>query len=141
MVKAFVKALIAKSDDSRTKVIDIDSSFWAKSMFQRIFQAYIYYKKLEISNNPRKEAALPFHYEIMNCVVKYNILESLVLNLDQTPSKYATFSNHTIAAASSKYIPAVGSTYKQAFRATFGVTLNTGFLPMELIYGGGGSQV
>lgn len=45
MIKAFAKALIAKSDDKRTKVIDIDSSFWAKSTFKGCCQAHIYNKK------------------------------------------------------------------------------------------------
>ena len=45
VIKAFAKALIAKSDDKRTKVIDIDSSFWAKSTFKGCCQAHIYNKK------------------------------------------------------------------------------------------------
>ena len=52
------------------------------------------------------------------------------MNFDQTTSKYAAVSNHTIAAAGSKCIPVTGFTYKQAITATFEVTLDNEFLPM-----------
>jgi len=61
---------------------------------------------------------------------------SLVLNLDQTPSKYVPTANKTMAPKGSKTVPITGSTDKRSITATFTITLEGDFLPMQLIYGG-----
>ena len=46
--------------------------------------------KVHISEGAKKEAGLLFHHEIASVVEKYNIPPELVINSDQTPSKYVT---------------------------------------------------
>ena len=61
---------------------------------------------------------------------------SLVLNLDQTPSKFVPDLNKTLAKKGSKIVSITGSTDKRIITATFVITLSGDFLPIQLIYGG-----
>ena len=135
---AAAKALIANSDEEHLKLIDLDESSWPKSLFQRMG-----FKKRaattgrpEITEGARKEAGLIFHYEIVAKIEEHKIPDSLVMNIDQTPSKLAPASRHTLAEKNSKHVSIAGSSYKQAITATFGITMSNDFLPMQLIYGG-----
>ena len=96
--------------------------------------------KVEIPEGAQRETGLLFHHEIVSYVETYQIPPSLVVNFDQTPSKYAPVSSRTQAAKGSKHIVIAGFTYKQAITATFGITLANKFLPMQLIYGGKTAQ-
>ena len=60
----------------------------------------------------------------------------MLINVDQTPLKYAPVSNQTMAQKGSKHVVIEGSTYKNAVTATFGITYDNRFLPIQLIYGG-----
>ena len=51
----------------------------------------------EIPEGAKKEAQLIFHHEITSLVEKYSIPPSLVVNIDQTPLKYAPVASRTIA--------------------------------------------
>ena len=73
-------------------------------------------------------------------VEKYSIPASFLINIDQTPLKYAPVSSRTMAAKNSKHVHVAGFTYKQAIAGTFGITLSANFLPMQLIYGGKTTQ-
>ena len=53
--------------------------------------------KLAIPEDARKEAELIYLQEILSVVEKHSIPSSLVVNLDQTPSKYVQASHHTMA--------------------------------------------
>ena len=59
----------------------------------------------------------------------------LVLNLDETLSKYIPVLNKTIAPKGSKTVPIKESTEKMMVTASFAITLNGHFLPVQLIYG------
>ena len=59
----------------------------------------------------------------------------LVLNLDETLSKYIPVLNKTIAPKGSKTVPIQESTEKRMVTASFAITLNGHFLPVQLIYG------
>ena len=61
---------------------------------------------------------------------------SLVLNLNQTPSKYIPVLNKTMAPYGSRTVSFKGSTEKTMITATFTITLDSHFLPVQLIYGG-----
>ena len=135
---AAAKALISKSDEEHLKLIDLERTFWAKSLFKRMgfTKRAATTGRPEITEGARKEAGLIFHHEIVAKIEKHKIPHSLVLNIDQTPSKLAPASRHTMAEKSSKLVSITGSSYKQAITATFGITLSNEFLPMQLIYGG-----
>ena len=142
VANATAKALIEKSDDEHLKLIDLEQTFWAKSLFSRMG----FVKRAATTSRPdvpagaRREAELIFHHEIVEKVEKHKIPPSLILNIDQTPSKFAPTSSRTLAAKSSKHVSITGSSYKQAITATFGISFSKVFLPMQLIYGGKTAQ-
>ena len=135
---AVAKALIAKSSNEHLKAIDLDSSSWAKSLFQRMG----YVKRASTTGKPeipygaKKEAGLVFHHQIAKFVERYEIPPSLIINIDQTPSKLAPVSSRTMAKKNSKHVSIAGATDKKAITATFAITQSNDFLPMQLIYGG-----
>ena len=87
------KALIEKSSDESLKVIDLDRSSWAKSLFARMgfVKRGCTTARPEIPEGAKKEAQLIFHHEITSLVEKYSIPLSLVINIDQTPLKNGAF--------------------------------------------------
>ena len=90
--------------------------------------------KLEIPDGARKEAELIFHHEIVSKIEKFQIPDSVIINIDQTPSKFAPASSPTLTKKNSKHVSIAGSLYKKAIMATFGVTFSNVLLPMQLIY-------
>ena len=94
----------------------------------------------EIPEGTRKEAELIFHHQIVNMVEKYSIPSSLIINIDQTPLKYAPVTSRTMSRKNSKHVHIAGFSYKQAITGTFGITLSEKFLSMQLIYGGKTAQ-
>ena len=58
----------------------------------------------------------------------------MLINIDQTPLKYASLSNQKMAPKGSKYVIVEGSTYKNAITATFGITYDNQLLLIQLIY-------
>ena len=139
---ATATALIEKSDDEHLKVIDLDRSSWAKSLFRRMgfVKRAATTARPEIPAGARKEAELLFHHEIVSKVEKHKIPHSMIINIDQTPSKFAPVATCTLAEKNSKHISIFGSSDKKAITATFGITFTNKFLPMQLIYGGKTSQ-
>ena len=94
----------------------------------------------EIPKGARKEAELIFHHEISSLVERYSIPLPLVINIDQTPLKYAPVLSQTMATKNSKHVHVAGFSYEQAITGTFGITLSNKFLLMQLIYGGKTAQ-
>ena len=94
---ATAKVLIAQSDQQHLKVLDLDSLSWAKRLFQRmVLLVSQNYFKAEIPERAKSEAALIPHHQIVDLVEKHHIPSSMVINIDQTPSKYAPVSNQTL---------------------------------------------
>ena len=87
--------------------------------------------KVPIPEKARKEIELRFMHKVVKKVEKHSIPHSLILNVDQTPSKYVPSARYTLAQRNSKEVPD-----KRAVTATFVETLDSKFLPMQLIYGG-----
>ena len=58
----------------------------------------------------------------------------MVINLDQTPSKFVPGCNKTLAKKGCKSVPIASSTDKPMITATFSITLTGEFLPIQLIY-------
>ena len=52
--------------------------------------------KVLIPEGALKEAELKFHHQIVNYVEKYQIPPSLIINVDQTPSKNVQISSNTM---------------------------------------------
>ena len=90
--------------------------------------------KPEIHDQAVKEAKLLFQHQIFS--IDDEIPESLIMNFDQTPLKYAPVPSSTLAKNGSKHIPITGGAFKESITATFGITYSGKFLPMQLIYKG-----
>ena len=118
--------------------VDVESSQWAQSLYRRMGflrrQATI--SKLEIQEGALKEIKLLFHHDIASKVEKFSILHSLIINLDKTPTKYVPVGRTTLAKKNTKTVPIKGSSDKRTITATFVISLQGDFLPMQLIYGG-----
>ena len=92
--------------------------------------------KLEIPDGAFKEAQLLFTHDIVSKLDKYNIPDSLIINIDQTPTKCVPVSRSTLAKKNSKAVTIRGSSDKRSITAIFSITFSGKFLPMQLIYGG-----
>ena len=83
MASATAKALLVCYPDM-VGMIDVENASWVKSLFQRMGYS-------------RRKVELVFYHQIVEKIEKHNILESLTLNFDQTPSKYVPVSTTTLA--------------------------------------------
>ena len=83
-------------------------------------------KKLE--HNSNNDTAL--------AVLKYNIPGELILNIDQTPSKFVPTENVTKAETGSKHVSRKGGNDKRSITVTLPETITGKILPFQLIYTG-----
>ena len=118
--------------------VDIESSHWAQSLFRRMGfrRRQATTSKLEIPEGALKEIKMLYHHDIVTKVAKFNIPDSLIINLDQTPTKYVPVGRTTLAKKNSKIVTIKGSKDKRTIIATFAISIRGDFLPMQLIYGG-----
>ena len=79
--------------------IAIADTFWAKCLLQRMsmVRRMKTASKLPIPEGAIKEAGFLFHHDIVSKVKRHKIPDALILNLDQTPSKYVTVAQTTLA--------------------------------------------
>ena len=110
---------------------------WGRSILQRLgcWRKVATTGRVEIPEEARKEAGLQHHFRIVNILEKHNIPKSLVLNSDQTSSKYATFGRTTMAPKSSTRVGLAWSTYKRRITMNLTVTLDGKILPFQIISG------
>ena len=92
--------------------------------------------KVLIPEGALKEAELKFRHQIVNYVEKYQTPPSLIINLDQTPSKYVQISSNTMQKKGTENVPISGIDDKRYITGTFSITMENKFLPMQLIYKG-----
>ena len=59
----------------------------------------------------------------------------MIINLDQTPSKFVPGCYKTLGKKGCKSVAIAGSTDNGMITATFSITLTGEFLPIQLIYG------
>ena len=81
--------LLSRTDDQSVKNVVVTTT-WGKSLLQRIGfrRPAATTSKVEIPESAKKDAGLQDHYRITSIVEKHKIPESLVINSDETPSKY-----------------------------------------------------
>jgi len=129
---AAAQALIQKSPEEHLKCIDILTSSWTQSLFRRMGFARRMRttNKPEIPNQAVKEAKLLFQHQIATFV------EEKIINIDQTPLKYAPVSSNTLTKKGTKHVPITGGAFKESITGTFSITYSGKFLPMQLIYKG-----
>ena len=77
-----------------------------------------------------------FLHDIAEAVLQYEIPDELILNVDQTPSKYVSVDKITMAKKGTKHVSKKGCDDKRAITATLTQTLSDLILPFQLIYTG-----
>ena len=92
--------------------------------------------KVEISEEVQKEVEMTYLHSIVSIMENNKIPKSVVVNLDQTPSKYVPGCNKTPAPKGIKSVSVAGSTDNRTITATFSITMDGKFLPRQIIYGG-----
>ena len=132
------KVLMARSDDPSISAQKLPGIPWAKSLFRRMGwkRRARTTGKVRIPDGTKKEAELLFLHDIVSKIEEHAIPPELVLNIDQTPSKYITTNRFTMAPKGVKGECVAGSDDKRSVTATFTVSLTGNFLGMQLIYGG-----
>ena len=83
-----------------------------------------------------EEVRTQFHNDIASAVLKYNIPDELILNIDQTPSKFVPTENVTMAENGSKHASRKGGNDKRGVTVTLSETITGKTLPSQLIYTG-----
>ena len=122
--------------------IAIEDTFWTKGLLQRMdmVRRMETTSKLHFLEGAIKETGLLIHNNIVSKVKRHKIPNAFILNLDQTPTKYVTVAQTTLAKKNSKSVAIAGGSDKCSITATLAVSFDGTFLPMQLIYGGKTTQ-
>ena len=109
---------------------------WGKSLLQRIgFQRRAgTTSEVEIPDSAKKEGGLQHHYCITSIVEKHKIPEPLVINSNQTPSKYVHTGCFTMAPKGAKKVGMAGIANKRNITLKLTVTVDGKALPFQAIY-------
>ena len=83
-----------------------------------------------------EEVRTQFHNDIASAVLKYNIPDELILNIDQTLSKFEPTENVKMAETGSKHVSRKGGNNKRGITVTLSETITGKILPFQLIYNG-----
>ena len=120
-------ALIKRYPEEKLDHIDLKQSCWAQSLFRRMgfVRRLGTTGKIPIPDSLKKELEKSYLHGIVKKIEDNDISQSLVLNLDQTPSKYIPVLNKTMAPKGSKTVPIKGSTEKRIITTTFTYQLST----------------
>ena len=96
---AVAGALVKRYPEQELCYVQFRTRTWARSLFNRMgfVRRTATTGKVEIPEGARKEAELTFLHEIVNKVEEFQIPPSLILNLDQTNSKYVSTGKTTMA--------------------------------------------
>ena len=104
-------ALIKRYPEEKFDHIDLKRSCWAQSLFRRMgfVRRLGATGKVPIPDSLKIELEKSYLHGIVKKIEDNDIPPSLVLNLDQTPSKYTPVLNKTMAPKGSKTVPIKGS--------------------------------
>ena len=110
---ATAKALIKRNPQFNLDHVVFGNN-WAKSLFFRM--GYVRRakttSKVQIPEAVQKEAELIFQHKIAKIVEAHQIPNCMILNLDQTPSKFVPSLSTTLASCGTKSIPVTGPSNK-----------------------------
>ena len=110
VVVATAKALIARSSDEHLK---LKLTTWPKSLFKRtgFCKRTTTTSKPEIPGLAKREAKLLLQCQAANLVEKYAIPHSMIMNFDQTPSKFAPVSSRALEIRGTSHVTIAGMSY------------------------------
>ena len=125
-----------------TGAISLNECSWAQNLFKSVTfkRGTATISKFEIPEGAKKEAELLFLHLIVQKTKKISIPEFLIMNFEQTPSKFVPVLSSTLAECNIRQVVIKGIDDKQAKTGTFAFTLDDQFLGMQLIYGGKTTQ-
>ena len=111
---------------------------WTRSLYQRMnfSRRAVTTSRPIITRSLWAEVRSRYLFEIIDNALKYSIPDELIINVDQTPSKFVATDNVTMAAKGEKHISRAGATDKRAITVTLCETLDGHILPFQLIYTG-----
>ena len=111
---------------------------WERSLYQRmnLSRRAVTTSRPIITNVLYKEIKSLFLQDIVSEVLSHNIPDSLIINVDQTPSNYVPTDNITMAVTGSKHVTRKGANNKRAITVTLSETLSGEILPFQMIYKG-----
>ena len=108
---------------------------WLQSLYQRM-NLTRRTSRPAITKATWLEVKATFLHDIVSAIVEDEIPDELILNVDQTPSKFVPTDNVTMAEKSSKHVSRKGGNDKRGITVTLTETLSGQILPFQLIYTG-----
>ena len=125
--------ILSRTDDESIKNVVVTAT-WRKSPLHRIRfrKRAVTTSKVEIPGSGKKEAGL--QHRITNIVEKHKIPESLVINSDQTLSKYVQVGRFTVVPRDAKKVGVAGIADKRNITLTLTVTMGGKALPLQATY-------
>ena len=113
-----------------------------RGWLQHLYARMNYSQRMATTSRPTitksiwEEVRLKFLHAIVNICIEYQVPDELVINIDQTPSKYVATGKVTMAEKGSRHVSRKGSDDKRQITATLSETLSGKILPFQLIYKG-----
>ena len=86
----------------------------------------------KITRSIWEETRFIFLKEIAHSVCRHDIPDELIINVDQTSSKFVPTDNVTMAVKGTKHIPRTGANDKRGITVTLSVTLYNASIPINL---------
>ena len=90
---------------------------------------------VKISEEVRKEVEMTYLHPIISIMENIKIPKSVLINLDQTSSKYVPGCNKALAPKGIRSVSVTVPTDKRTIKARYSITMDGRFLPMQVIYG------
>ena len=114
------------------------SRSWTRSLYQRMnfSRRAVTTSRLIITRSLWTEVRSQYLFETIDKALTYDIPDELIINVDQTPSKFVATDNVTMAAKGEKHISRAGASDKRAITVTLAETSDGEILPFQLIYTG-----
>ena len=137
VVSGVLNGLIRANPERFGKYMDFKvTRSWVRSLYQRMkFSCLaVTTSRPVITRSLWAEVRSQFLNEITDKVLQHNIPDELVINVDQTPSKFVATDNITMTAKGEKHISRAGATDKRAITVTLCESLDGCMLPFQLIY-------
>ena len=92
-----IAKVLMKKNPNLIGNIDLSSSHWAQSLYRR--KGFVCRRattaKVALREGAIKETRLLFYHDIVSQVEKYKIPDSLIINIDQTPTKFVQVGRST----------------------------------------------
>ena len=139
VVSGVLNGLTRANSERFGKYMDIKvTRSWVRSLYQRMKFSHraVTTSRSVITRSLWAEVRTQFLHQITEKVLQHNIRDELIINVDQTASKFVTTDNITMAAKWEKHILRAGATDERTITVTLCESLDCCMLPFQLIYTG-----